>query len=40
LFATLYYNLGIDASRTTVPDLNGRPQYLVDDGALPLAELV
>ncbi len=40
LFATLYHNLGIDASRTTVPDLNGRPHYLVDDGALPLAELV
>ncbi len=40
VFATLYHNLGIDASRTTVPDLNGRPHYLVDDGALPLAELV
>ena len=40
LFATLYHTLGIDASQTTVADLAGRPQYLVDDGAAPLAELV
>jgi uncharacterized protein (DUF1501 family) len=40
LFATLYHNLGIDAASITVPDLAGRPQYLVDDGAQPLAELV
>jgi hypothetical protein len=40
LFATLYHNLGIDVSATTLPDLRGRPQYLVDDNASPLAELV
>ena len=40
LFATLYHTLGIDASHTTIPDLSGRPQYLVDGGAEPLRELV
>ena len=40
LFATLYHNLGIDADRTTTQDLNGRPQYLVEDQAQPLKELV
>jgi hypothetical protein len=40
LFATLYHNLGIDVNRTTVQDLNGRPQYLVEDNAQPLRELV
>lgn len=30
VFATLYHNLGIDLSSTTIPDLNGRPQYLAD----------
>ncbi len=40
VFATLYHNLGIDVTRTTIPDLHGRPQYLVDDGVAPLAELV
>jgi uncharacterized protein (DUF1501 family) len=39
LFATLYHNLGIDVARTTVQDLNGRPQYLVEDNAEPLREL-
>ncbi len=39
LFATLYHNLGIDVATTTIPDLRGRPQYLVEDGARPLAEL-
>jgi uncharacterized protein (DUF1501 family) len=40
LFATLYHNLGIDPNTTTVTDLAGRPHYLVDDQARPLAELV
>lgn len=40
LFATLYHNLGIDVNRTTLPDLSGRPQYLVEDHAQPLRELV
>ena len=39
VFATLYHNLGIDVSRTTVADLSGRPQYLVD-GHQPMRELV
>ena len=28
--ATLYHCLGLDPNRVTVPDLAGRPQYLVD----------
>lgn len=40
LHATLYHNLGIDVNRTTIQDLNGRPQYLVEDHARPIAELV
>jgi uncharacterized protein (DUF1501 family) len=40
LFATLYHNLGIDSHRATLPDLTGRPQYLVEDDASPLPELV
>jgi hypothetical protein len=39
VFATLYHNLGIDLSKTTIPDLNGRPQYLVDVQQ-PIRELV
>jgi hypothetical protein len=39
VFATLYHNLGIDVSKTTVTDLTGRPQYLVD-GYQPMKELV
>jgi uncharacterized protein (DUF1501 family) len=36
--ATLYHNLGIDTSSTTIQDPTGRPQYLVEHG--PVAELV
>ncbi|HET6246800.1 MAG TPA: DUF1501 domain-containing protein [Tepidisphaeraceae bacterium] len=39
VFATLYHNLGIDASKVVLPDLTGRPEYLVD-GVLPIEELV
>ncbi len=39
VFATLYHNLGIDAAKTTLPDLAGRPHYLVD-GHAPIRELV
>ena len=39
LYATLYRNLGIDLN-TTLPDLNGRPQYLLEENAQPLAELI
>ena len=40
VFATLYHNLGINASTTTVSDFSGRPHYLVDDGVQPIMELV
>ncbi len=40
LYATLYRHLGIDIDRATLPDLTGRPQYLVEDHAQPMAELV
>ena len=40
VFATLYHNLGIDVSKVTVPDLAGRPQYLVENGLQPMKELV
>lgn len=39
VYATLYRNLGIDGAATTLTDLNGRPQYLVEDHAKPMAEL-
>jgi hypothetical protein len=39
VFATLYNRLGIDATRTTLPDLSGRPQYLVDHYQ-PLHEVI
>ena len=40
VFATLYHNLGIDIDEVTVPDLSGRPQYLVEPGCRPMPELV
>jgi hypothetical protein len=39
VFSTLYHNLGIDTNKITLPDLAGRPQYLVD-GQQPMRELV
>ncbi len=39
IFATLYRNLGIDAAHLTLTDLNGRPQYVVENHATPLVEL-
>ncbi|MEM7010370.1 MAG: DUF1501 domain-containing protein, partial [Verrucomicrobiota bacterium] len=39
VFATLYRNCGIDFDRTTINDLSGRPQYLVESGRQPIAEL-
>jgi hypothetical protein len=39
VFATLYHWLGIDLNSATLPDLSGRPQYLVD-GWQPMKELV
>ena len=39
VFATLYHWLGIDLNTVTLPDLSGRPQYLVD-GWSPMKELL
>ncbi len=38
VFSTLYRNLGLDAQQITLPDPQGRPQYLIDD-AEPIEEL-
>ncbi|MEQ1824791.1 MAG: DUF1501 domain-containing protein, partial [Pirellula sp.] len=40
VFATLYHNLGINASTVTVSDLTGRPHYLVDNANQPIQELI
>jgi uncharacterized protein (DUF1501 family) len=39
VFATLYHNLGIDVTKTTIDDSAGRPQYLVE-GREPIHELL
>ena len=39
VFATLYRNLGLDVGKVTIPDLSGRPRYLVEDGCEPLPEV-
>ena len=31
VFATMYHNMGIDVRHLTLNDLQGRPQYLVDN---------
>jgi uncharacterized protein (DUF1501 family) len=35
VIATLYHNLGINTSATTIEDPTGRPQFLVDHPPLP-----
>ena len=40
VYATLFHHMGIDSSQTTIQDLHGRPQYLVDYHERPLPELV
>ncbi len=40
VFATLYQRLGIDVNKVTIPDLTGRPHFLVDNGCQPIRELV
>ncbi len=40
VFATIYGNLGIDTNSVKIPDLNGRPRYLVDDNRQPIRELL
>lgn len=39
VLATLYHQLGLDTSHTTLRDLAGRPQYLADDHQ-PMRELI
>ena len=39
IMATLYHNMGIDPNTTTLPDLNGRPHYLVD-AHRPMPEVI
>lgn len=40
VFATLYKSMGLDPERITLPDLRGRPQYLVDHSQYqPMPEL-
>jgi hypothetical protein len=40
IYATLYRHLGIDTSTTTLQDATGRPNFLVEDNAVPLREMV
>ncbi len=40
IFATLYRNLGMDLSKVTAMDPNGRPQYPLDGTVDPIRELV
>ena len=40
VFATLYTAMGINVQTATVPDLAGRPRYLIDEDCKPLHELV
>jgi hypothetical protein len=40
VFATLYNQCGINIATTTIPDLKGRPRYLVPERYKPMRELV
>ena len=40
VFATMYHNIGIDVNTVTALDNHGRPQYLIDNGTQPIAEVV
>jgi len=40
VFATVYHALGIHPNTTTIPDLTGRPHYLVDGAYQPMKELI
>ena len=40
VFATLYRNLGIDVNAVKIPDLSGRPRYLVEANRQPISELL
>ena len=40
VFATMYQHLGLDVNSIKIPDLNGRPRYLVDENRQPIKELI
>lgn len=40
VFATMYQHLGLDVNSVKIPDLNGRPRYLVDNNRQPIKELI
>ena len=40
IYATLFHHLGIDSQQATIPDLSGRPQYLVENDSRPISELL
>ena len=40
VFSTLYHNMGLDATKVTINDLAGRPQYLVDSARPPIREII
>jgi hypothetical protein len=40
VFATIYRNLGIDPHQTTITDLAGRPNYLLEPEDQPIRELI
>ena len=40
VFATMYQHLGLDVNSVKIPDLNGRPRYLVDENRQPIKELI
>jgi len=40
IYSTLYHNMGVNPNSIVLQDLQGRPQYLVEDQAKPISELV
>jgi hypothetical protein len=40
IYATLYHNLGIPFNQVTLNDLTGRANYMVEDNAQPIRELI
>ena len=40
VFATLYKNIGIDASKVRFFDKTGTPQYMVEEGIRPINEII
>lgn len=40
VYATLFHHMGIRADDATITDLNGRPQYLVDESGKVMPELI